>query len=927
MNYPRSAVIGVGGVFLLAVAAAAFTSGGAGPPDQALTEAEAISQFTTANPRTAFYEQGSRITRVYGQAFSHGVDAIDSAEQFVQNHARMFGVTPANLIPVGPFPDGRHVQPIMYDRLEDEYRFTGVYYTQTEGGIPVFRSRLTLLVRNEAGYPLVLAGADLRDLGGFNVNAKVAGRVNMAKAQRPAQAQLGDEAELTDPALVIWAGVEDMMVQPRLAVQYIASSGTVADPQTYQKWLFLVDAETGEILYQEDQILHTDVIGNVSGIATQGIGADICDPEAIEVMPYARVNIVGGNTEFADVNGDFVIPNAGNTPVTVESRVWGRWFHVFNQGGADTVLSQVVLPPGPADFVHNESNSSEFIRAEVNGYIEANVIRDFTLSFNPDYPVIANQTSFTVNVNISSTCNAFYNGSSINFFRAGGGCPNTANSTIVHHEYGHHLVAVGGSGQGAYGEGMGDVMGVLITDQPLLALGFFGNCNSPLRNADNNCQYQQVGCSSCGSQIHACGRLLSGCVWSTRNELLATNPDTYRQIISNLAVNAILVHSGSGIAPSITIDYLTLDDDDGDIFNGTPHYAEIAAGFGAHNMDAPEIALLSFVFPDGLPETVLPGGGTTVPVEVQANTQEPEPGTGVLHVDTGDGFVEIPMDESEPNVYVAVFPASDCGTEVDYFFSAETTKGVEVTAPTLGSFTALSAVQLIATFEDDFEANLGWSRSGNATTGQWERGIPVACSRGDPPTDGDGSSRCYLTENNAVDCNSDVDDGSVTLTSPSMDASAEGSVISYWRWYSNTFGNAPNQDIFVVEVSDDGGASWVELETVGPGGPEAGGGWFQKQFLVEDFVDLTDEFMIRFTASDLGDGSVVEAGVDGVRLASVDCGVLGDLDGDGVVGVPDLLILLAEWGECADCDDCRADLDDDCTVGVSDLLILLANWG
>ena len=52
-----------------------------------------------------------------------------------------------------------------------------------------------------------------------------------------------------------------------------------------------------------------------------------------------------------------------------------------------------------------------------------------------------------------------------------------------------------------------------------------------------------------------------------------------------------------------------------------------------------------------------------------------------------------------------------------------------------------------------------------------------------------------------------------------------------------------------------------------------------------------------------------------------------DIDGDGSVGISDLLILLASWGPGADCDDCPADLDDDCTVGISDLLILLANWG
>lgn len=54
-----------------------------------------------------------------------------------------------------------------------------------------------------------------------------------------------------------------------------------------------------------------------------------------------------------------------------------------------------------------------------------------------------------------------------------------------------------------------------------------------------------------------------------------------------------------------------------------------------------------------------------------------------------------------------------------------------------------------------------------------------------------------------------------------------------------------------------------------------------------------------------------------------DPGIPGDLDGDGVVGVSDLLQLLGAWGAC----DCPEDLDDDGFVGVSDLLTLLANWG
>src|SRR6185295_2611266 len=104
---------------------------------------------------------------------------------------------------------------------------------------------------------------------------------------------------------------------------------------------------------------------------------------------------------------------------------------------------------------HNQPNTNATHRSAVNAYIQANVVRDFALLYLPTYPVIANQTEWPVNVNVSGTCNAFYDGGSINFYAAGGGCPSTAYGDVVHHEYGHHLVSVAGSGQGQYGEGMG----------------------------------------------------------------------------------------------------------------------------------------------------------------------------------------------------------------------------------------------------------------------------------------------------------------------------------------------------------------------------------------------------------------------------------------------------------------------------------------
>ncbi len=52
----------------------------------------------------------------------------------------------------------------------------------------------------------------------------------------------------------------------------------------------------------------------------------------------------------------------------------------------------------------------------------------------------------------------------------------------------------------------------------------------------------------------------------------------------------------------------------------------------------------------------------------------------------------------------------------------------------------------------------------------------------------------------------------------------------------------------------------------------------------------------------------------------------GDLNGDETIGVADLLVLLACWGD-ADGECAAADLNSDSSVGVPDLLQLLGAWG
>jgi hypothetical protein len=156
--------------------------------------------------------------------------------------------------------------------------------------------------------------------------------------------------------------------------------------------------------------------------------------------------------------------------------------------------------------------------------------------------------------------------------------------------------------------------------------------------------------------------------------------------------------------------------------------------------------------------------------------------------------------------------------------------------------------------------------------------------------------------------------------------------LSYYRWYSNGTdcgGADPQNDIFEVDISDDGGATWMNLETVGPSGGEVSGNWYFKEFDLANVAGFepTSNFQVRFVCGDLNAGSVIEAAVDGVTLSKSYCddttSCPGDISGDGTVDVTDLLAVVAAWGNTGG----PEDVDGDGEVNVGDLLTVVEAWG
>ncbi|MBT4530793.1 MAG: hypothetical protein HOC27_06260, partial [Phycisphaerae bacterium] len=392
-----------------------------------------LDQLRQQHPKLRTLDVKGNITKMVAPDMATGRTSEQSAQNFLRTWSNALGVNANDFIAEGPFEDGHHLQQFMFNPQTGEHKFTGVYFKQQIDGLPVYGSRLMVLARNVQGFPIVNATVDLRDVIGFKKPRRMMN--NSALALMAAATRFGASVTTTEPELMVYAGSQEEHAEPRAVLVFEAQVGGGWNPDNYQKAELLVDAETGEILFEKNLILHAD--GTVSGVATESSGADTCDPESATGLPYAKVTR-GGNTAYADANGNFTISGSGN----LTSKLEGQWFKVNNNNGSDSSISQSGL-----NILHNSSNSSEYYRAEVNGYLQSNIVRDFALEHAPGFPTIGSQTSFPVNVGVSGTCNAFYDYSSINFYNAGGGCSNTAFSVVVHHEYGHHMVAVAGSGQ------------------------------------------------------------------------------------------------------------------------------------------------------------------------------------------------------------------------------------------------------------------------------------------------------------------------------------------------------------------------------------------------------------------------------------------------------------------------------------------------
>ncbi len=350
-------------------------------------------------------------------------------------------------------------------------------------------------------------------------------------------------------------------------------------------------------------------------------------------------------------------------------------------------------------------------------------------------------------------------------------------------------------------------------------------------------------------------------------------------------------------------------------------------------------------FPGGLPTLLAPGVSSNFNVQITAVTETIVPGSPTLNVRYGENvYFEIPLLSLGGDLYEATLPPPVCGAAPEWYVSVVGDESGLVTAPSDAPASVFSAEvgADVTAVDDTVEIDLGWTvgaAGDTATTGIWNRMDPqaTAAQPEDDHTPAPGTI-CWVTDGRAGSSlgEFDVDGGKTTLTSATYDATTLSEpYISYWRWYSNDTGGAPNADVFTVQVSNNAGGSWSALETVGPSGPGTAGGWVFAQFRIADVIAPTSQMRLRFIAEDASTGSLIEAAVDDVQITGRECSTaLADCNGNGIVDSDDIASGRSEDvngngipDECDPTDPCPADLTGDGQIDLDDLSELLVSYG
>ncbi len=512
-------------------------------------------------------------------------------------------------------PEASDVRQVVFDRVVGGVPVAGDRYVFTfgHGNLIAFgASRWTPIDTDPA--PAIDASEAFRRLAQYmrlepDDTAKIVLPASLAFVPLPSR---GDAGAAGPYAGEIGHGYASALVW-RLAVAVFGEPGT---------WVALVDAHDGRIRGFWDDDRYAQVKGGAQPESVDGICPSGCEQPGFP-MPYANLTI-GASASTAGPMGLFTCAPGGSTATTTLA---GPYARISDNCGAvsRSVTCDADLDLGlsaGSDCSVPAGASAGDTRSARTDFYHVNRLKEHARAWLPSNLWLTQQT--TVNVNVNATCNASWGSGTLNMYKSGGGCNNTGEIPgVVQHEWGHGMDENDGGGFDNPSEAYADITELLTDHTSCIGRGFLqsGTCSgygdtclscTGIRDMDwdQHANHQPAtpsgfvssacgsGSGPCGREVHCEGYVGGESLWDlAARDLPASGLDaaTAWQVVDRLwyqsrtgsggnAYTCALPSSDGCASTSWFSKLRAVDDDDGNLANGTPHAAAIFAAFNRHKI-------------------------------------------------------------------------------------------------------------------------------------------------------------------------------------------------------------------------------------------------------------------------------------------------------------------------------------------------------
>jgi hypothetical protein len=411
------------------------------------------------------------------------------------------------------------------------------------------------------------------------------------------------------------------------------------------RFVFRIDGDdaTWEVLFDahaKSVIAVRDLTVNAAATVTGGVYPTTnTDPEVVVPMPFASVT--NGTAKVTDAFG--VYDYSGGSATVALS---GKYFKMADNCGSISLANSTdgnlaLGTSGGTDCTTPGVGGAGNTHASRTGFYHLTNINRKAVTFFPANTWLA--STVTANMNVNQTCNANWNGSTLNFFKSGGGCSNTGEIAAVFlHEWGHGMdTNTGGApSEKGSGEAVGDTFAFLETKDACIGKNFIPgqpcyNCDATCTGVRDvkafstrgaatiakpstitattgaacarwSCPYLSQGITPyqgpMGYEGHCESYIASSANWDLTQALidkygatqgwqqmdkiwygsLVPSKSAY-QVVSGGTCNINATVNGCGSSNWYTV-FLAADDDDGNLANGTPNACRIWDAFDAHGI-------------------------------------------------------------------------------------------------------------------------------------------------------------------------------------------------------------------------------------------------------------------------------------------------------------------------------------------------------